>query len=245
MNDILRTIGIILVVYLGYLIIWVIIVSLAYFLSLLIRKSYPISFISGLSQIAVYILFTIFGIWALVYSIQLLVSFRWLELFIMGFIGFGIIAGLLNILTLPFYGIPLFFQEKISETDFGEDIERAEILDKKGKVLKVIEGETAIKRNIAKYFIAFFSLNLLSIFIFPTKGEHLLALDYITKPFFQVIGGTFIFGLPYLIYHRVKYKSFFPEDKRYFFINTWKLSLYILVPSLVVLLLISIITGTL
>ena len=51
--------------------------------------------------------------------------------------------------------------------------------------------------------------------------------DYIFMPFLGVLSDTIFIGILYGVYRKLRYGSFFPIDKRLFYTEVWKVSLYI------------------
>lgn len=240
----MNTVLIVAFVYILYLFIWFVINLVAYFSSIAFKKIVIINTFVGLTVIVVQLLNFGLGIWLLLYTFSFLFSGQFIWFFIMIFIGIGFILGVLRYLQMPFMLIPIYFAEKVEKIDFDEDTVVGEILDKDNRVIDISEGETSLKTRFAKYFLAFYAYNLIYILIFPGEREGLATFDYITKPLFQIIGSTLLIGLPYGIYRKIKYKAFFPRDKRYFLIQVWKLSLYIFIPLSIVVFLITV-TNTL
>lgn len=215
------------IVYLAYILVWLIVNLLAYFASIAFKKTKIFTGLTVITYIIIYILNFLIGIGMFWWAISLLLSGEFLWLIFMIFIGFSLINGLLSFLQYPFIFIPAYLSEKIENSNKEDDVVTGEVLDEKGRVIAKSEGDSTISGRLAKYFLAFFVLNLLSIIIFPEAGQQLKAFDYITKPFLQMIGGSLIIGLPYIIYRKIKYRSFFPQDKRILFIAVWRLNLLI------------------
>ncbi len=221
----METLLIILFVYLAYIFTWFVINIVFYFFSIAFKKKTILNVLTLLGGIVLNIFNFLVGIGFLWLAISLLLNREFLWFILLVFFGFGLIGGLLSFLQLPFVFITTYFSNKLDDIDFNEDIVSAELVDEHNKVVAKIEGDTAISRRLAIYFVLFFAFNLLSIFIFPDDEQQLMALDYIINPTLQILGGTIILGIPYLIYHKIKHKSFLPDDKRYFFIQVWKLNL--------------------
>ncbi len=233
--------------YVIFLFFWLLFVLLFFALSFIFKKNlvtipvgitYLISF-----GIQLYIFgYSIYLLW------QIISNGEWL-LLVLAFVFGGFIIGLwqtiYSFLLAPFIVLATYFLEKVEDTDFGENITAAEILDKDNNVVGVIEGETTIKVRLAKYFLAVYALPLASLLIFPVEREGLAPIDYFTKPFFQIISLTMIVGIPYGIFRKIKRKSFFTKDKRYFLIQTWKIGLYIFIPLLVIVYFLALGTNTL
>lgn len=236
-------------VYFAYLIVWAIINLIAYFASIAFKKRAIMVVILGFSVIVVQLLNFALGIGLLGIGITLLINGEFLWFILYFLFGLGIIGGILGwvvtLLQFPFIAVPSYFAEKAENLEMEEDIETAEIVDDKGKVLDRIEGNKIISTRLAKYFIAFFILNFISILLSREDRESMLLLDWVSTPFLQIIGGTLIFGIPYAIYYKLKYKSFFPKDKRYFFIQVWRLNLMILIPLGAIVYILAIMLGTL
>lgn len=241
----MNTILLAVLVYVSYLFIWFVVNLIAYFIAIAFKKPVVIGVFVGLAVIVVQILNFGIGIGLLIYTISLLLDGQFLWFLVMIFIGIGLISGILGFLQMPFMLIPGYFAEKIEDMDLEEDTVVGEILDKDNKVVDISEGETSLKTRFAKYFLAIYALGLVNLIIFSVEREGLVPIDYITKPFFQIISLTLIIGIPYGIYRKIKHKAFFPKDKRYFLIQTWKISLYIFIPLLIIVYLLALGTNTL
>ncbi|MCM8787532.1 MAG: hypothetical protein NC935_05705 [Candidatus Omnitrophica bacterium] len=221
----MKTLLIVLIAYLSYLLLWFIVNLLAYYISIVFKKKAVLFFIFGLtSLIVIFLEWGTFGLLFL-YALSLLFSGKFLAFIILFFFGIGLVQMGLNSIKMPFVFISYYFLTKLANFNLEEQIEKGEILDEKGKVIDVIEGETTISTRLAKYFLLFYGVNLLEIIIFPDARKGFLLGDFIVVPIFKIIGGTIIFGLLYSIYHKIKFHSFLPQDKRYFLINTWRLNL--------------------
>lgn len=196
-----------------------------YFFALFFKKAEILQVFNFLSSGALIILNFIFSLAILAWG----GSFLW-EGRILVFLGFvvvwwtGLIPKLLMVPQLPFVLINGFFISKIERVDFEEDVAKAETLDKNNNVVGLSEGDTAISLRLAKYFVILFCLNLLGMLIFPDQDG---MTSYFITPATQVFGPTVIVGFPYAIYRKLRFGRFFQEDKRYFLIKTWKLSVYL------------------
>jgi hypothetical protein len=216
-----------IIIYISLLIVWFTINIVFYFLSVLLKKKTLTDLLARLSIIALYIVNTLIGFYLVFLMITFFLSGQWLFFVLLFFFGVGLISGLASFIQIPFVVISNYFAEKFESIDFDENIERAEILDEKNKVVDILEGETVIKTKLAKWFIALYGLGVISLIISPIERKGLMGGGFITKPFFQIISTTLIIGLPYGIYRLIRYRNFFPNDKRYFLIETWKISVYL------------------
>lgn len=241
----MKEILILIIVYIGYLFVWFAVNLLAYFASLAFRKKTIIGGLAGISVLASYLLSFIIGIIVLIWMISVLLEGQILLFLLLLLFGGGLIISLIMFLQTPFVAIPMYLAEKTEKIDFEESVVEAEILDKDDRVIGKTEGETAISVRLAKWFLAIYGLGIINIIIFPVEREGLMRGDYLTKPFLQIISTTVIVGLPYGIYRKLKYKAFFPEDKRYFLIQVWKLSIYIFGSLAALVFILALITGTL
>lgn len=231
----------------GFLIVWYVVVLIFYFLSFIFKKNLA-SIPCGLIYIvSILIQLYLFG-YALYFLWQLIRGHEWL-LLVLALIFGGFIINwwriIYSLLLAPFSWMAETFLNKFSATDLNEDVLAGEVLDKDNKVIDVTEGETSIKKRFAKYFIGFYAFNLVYLLISPAEREGLAILDFITKPFFQIIGSTIIVGIPYGIIRLLRHKPFLTKDKRYFLIQTWKICLYIFIPLSVIVLGLAILTNTL
>lgn len=239
MNNIL----IFVLVYLGYVFIWFVINLVGYFLSIITKKRIT-DVLVGIASVVATIINIILGLGLLAYIGSLLFSGQFLLFLLFIFIGYYVVTTIFGVLQLPLLFIPGYFSEKLSQTDLNEDIMTAEILDKDDNVIGISEGDVTIKRRMAKYFL-FLYLSLLSyMLIFPAEREGRLFGDFIVNPFLQLITVTVIFGIIYSVYHKFKFGRFFPEDKRKFFIQTWKIGFYFSLFFGIILFLVAIATNT-
>lgn len=223
----MNTIILFILIYLSYLLIWFTINLVAFFLAIVTKRPSVFGWISGISQLILWILNFLVGIWLLVFDVGLLMGGQILGAIIFFFIGIGAILSFINWLQIPFIFIAAYFSEKVGSTDFNENVASAEILDKDNRVMAKLEGDTTISVRLAKYFLVFYAFNLAFMFLYPDRRRSYGLTDFITSPFLQIIGGTLIIGIPYLVYHKIRYHTFLPEDKRYFFISVWKLALIV------------------
>lgn len=169
------------------------------------------------------------GVGMFIWLISLLVQGEFIWFVLLLFFGIGLITQFLSFLQMPFLLINAYFIDKIESIDFDEDVVTAEILDENNEVIGLIEGDTKISLKLATYFVIFFLFNLMDMVLFPPENQTIQTADYLITPTLKVLGGTFFLGLPYGLYRKVKHGSFFPYDKRYFFINIWKFWLILLV----------------
>lgn len=240
----------IIIFIIGYLIlivVWLVFSTLLFALSFLFRKnlsSIPIGITYILSFIVQWglIIYAFYILW------QLISNGEWL-LLILALIFGGFILGwwqfFYNLLLMPFMATATYFFDKVENTNFGDETVAGEVLDEKGKVVGIAEGDTSLKRRFAKYFIAVYVLQLAPIILFPVEREGFAPIDFVTTPFFRTITLTLIIGIPYGIYRLVRHKEFFTKDKRYFLIQTWKIALYIFIPFLAILFALAVLTNTL
>lgn len=229
-------ISILILAYLGYLFFWFTINLVVYFVSLSLKKPKIFEVLAGLSIGIIYIFNFLVGLWLLWIGIKLLLDGQWLWFLLYIFIGASIFSWLLALIQMPFNFILVYFSTKMEEKNFNENIVSAEILDKDGGVIgKTIEGDTAISVRMAKYFSILYLIGLINILFISSEGENTIWFGYITKPFSDVVFLTLIIGFVYIIFHKIKNKSFFPKDKRYFFIKVWKIGIYVYLFLLVIL----------
>lgn len=229
------------------IIVWLIFATLLFALSLIFKKN-----LSAIPVGITYILGFIIQLGLVIYAISILWQIishgEWLILILALIFGSFIIGWwqfIYSLLLMPFSVSASYFLSKIDDTDFKDETLSGEVLDEKGKVIGVSESETSLKTRFAKYFLAVYLLDLIPLIIFPVEREGMAPLDYITKPFFQIIGLTLIIGIPYAIYRKIKYKTLLTKDKRYFLIQTWKISLYIFIPFSIIVYTLAILTNTL
>lgn len=233
--------------YLTLLLVWFIIVLIFYTLSCIFKKNL-VSIPYGLIYIIAFLIQLYLVGYGLYLVWQIIVNHEWL-LLILALIFGGFIVGwwrfIYSLLLAPFSWIAETFLDKVSSIDFTENVVKGEILDKENKVIDTTEGETSIKKRFAKYFLAFYTFNLLYLLIFPVERVGLAPLDYITKPFMQIISSTLFIGIPYGVIRLIRHKPFLTKDKRYFLIQTWKICLYIFIPLSIIVYFLALITNTL
>ncbi len=216
-----------LLAYVVYIVVWFVINLIVYFFALAFKKPFIFKTLEGLTIFIVW-LFNFFagiGLLWLGWSLLFGGNFIWFLVYI--FIGVGIISSLLNIVQMPFYLIPTFFSANLDGKNFNEAIIEAEIIDENGVAVKSKENDTDISVKMAKYFAGFYFLNFLPLIIDPSQREGIKILDYIIKPFLGVILISLLAAIPYIIYSKFELKSFFPADKRYFFIGIWRIGFFI------------------
>lgn len=212
-------------VYISYIIIWFVINIIVYLLSIITKKRI-IDIFTGFASIVVAILNTIIGLGLFVYMISLLYYGQIFLFVVFIFIGHSIATNFIGFLQAPILLIPSYLSQKLDSIDLKEEIVTAEILDEENNVIGVIEGDTTITRKLAKNFILFYLSLLGYMIIFPAEREGAQFVDYISKPFFQVLTSTVLFGFFYSGYRKFKYHKFFPEDKRNYFSQVWKIGFY-------------------
>ncbi len=223
----MKTFLIIIIIYLSYFLLWFIINLLAYYISIVFKKKTILAAIFGLSYLVVdFIEWGILGL-LIFYAIHFLFSGKFIAFILLFFFGIGLTQRFLNLIKLPFIMISYYFLNKLANFDFNEQVERGEILDEKGRVIGIIEGESSLNTRLAKYFLLLYIVNLSEIILFPEVRKGFMWGDFIATPFFKIISAIIIFGTLYSIYHRIKYQSFLPQDKRYFLINTCRLILIV------------------
>lgn len=223
----MKTLLIVLIAYLSYLLTWFTINLLAYYISIVFKKKIVLTSVLGLTFLI--IVFLEWGISGLLvfYAISLLFGGKFLAFILLVFFGIGLVQIGLNYIKMPFIVISYYFLDKLEDYDLDEQIERGEILDEKGRVIGVVEGESSINSRLAKYFLLLYIVSLLDIILWPDIGKSYLWGDFIVTPFLKIISATIVFGPFYAVYHKIKFQSFLPKDKRYFLINTWRLSLVV------------------
>lgn len=215
-------------IYISIVFFWFVVSTLAYFFALIFKKTAVVSFVTGVGLIIQYIANLVLGLLLIWQGITYLIHGEILQLVVYILIGAGLISWLYGFLQLPFTLITTYYIDRIERLDFNEDIATAELLDEKGKVIKKIEGDTSISIRMAKYFIALYLLNLLTMFISQSKPETGYKwADYITLPFVWIISSSLILGIPYLLIHKIRHKQWFTDDKRLFFTTLWKFNFYI------------------
>lgn len=226
MNNLLLAVIFLLV----YILLWFTINIVAYFTSVFLETKKIFRAFGKLAYTVAYIFNFLVGIGLIWFGISLLLSGHFLWFIVYLFIGAGIIGFLINLLQFPFIYITVYLSEKIEEKNFNEDIASAEIIDKDGKILKKVEGDTTISVRMAKYFTLLFTVNLLSVFIYPEARAGWRWGDYFLSPFLWIVSESFVVGIIYVLYHKIRYNLFFPEDKRYFFIHVWRICFLALLP---------------
>jgi len=239
-------------VYIILLLIWLVINVVFYALSLVSKKAvFAIPF--GLNAVVNYIIQIYFLIIYPLYLIwQIIVAKAWLFLILFFFLGsliIGFYQMIVSFLITPFGFITYYFSEKsahkMDEAEQDKDVVAGEILDEKGKVIGTTEPDSMISVRMAKYFLGVYFMGVGYLVLFPVEREGIIWWGYITKPFVQIITYTLFVGGFYIIFHKLKYKSFFPKDKRLFYIRVWKTTLFIFIPLGVLLYFLALLTNTL
>lgn len=220
---------ILVVVYVSYLLIWGLICLLSFALALVFKKPAIMHAVTGITQLIVGLLNFLIGGWLLIYAFSLLFSGQILWFIVMIFIGIGIVTWFLSLIQMPFTIIPMLFSQKIEDIEKESDVVKVEILDEHHKVVGVIEGEKAIDRRLAIYFIVVYGLNLLSIFMSPTGNSDYLWGDYLLSPFLWIISEVLFFGFIIGIYQKIRRGKFFYPRKKVFLVTTLKINAIILV----------------
>jgi len=214
----------ILVIYLGYLLIWFVINLLAYCLSLALKRPAILTFLVGSAAVLYYIFSFLLGLYLLWVIISLLLSGQIFWFIAMIFIGMSIIYTIIGFLQLPFIFIPAYFLEKLENTIFKDGVIKGEILDDKKHVIAVSESETAVDRRVAIWFITSYSLNLFSLIINRNEYPSYKWGDFISTPFLWMLSQILFFGLIVGIYYKVRKGKFFFNSKRYFLGSALKLN---------------------
>ncbi len=101
--------------YLFYLLLWLVICSIVFTISLVFKTTKPVNLLSDTTQIVLYIFYFLLGIYLLYIGYRLLVSGQivWLVLYIM--FGYMIIAQLIHWVVLPFSFLSLYLSEHAKE----------------------------------------------------------------------------------------------------------------------------------
>lgn len=201
--------------------IWYVANAVIYYLSIALKK--PVIFESFLtvSLLFLWLYYTVIGIFLFLIGISLLLNRQFLWLVIYIFIGSSIIGWFFSIIQMPFLFIQSYFATKLENFNFEDNTLEGEVLDKNNKIIGKTESDSAISIRLARYFILFYLINFVLI-IFPKSNAFYQWSDYLVTPFLQIIGDTIIIGVPYAIYHKIRYKNFMQSDKRYFLIKIWK-----------------------
>lgn len=220
---------IILVTLLSYLLIWYVANVIVYYLSIAFKKPVIFESFSTISTLFLWLYNAIIGGVLIWIGIDLLINRQFLWFVAYLFIGSSVIRLFFNILELPFLFILAYFSAKLEAYDFNENVVEAEVLDENKQVIGKTEGDSSVSRRLAIYLLLFYVINLIELFIFPNENQSYQWGDYLVTPFLQIIGGTIIVGVPYAIYHKIRYKSFMQSDRRYFLIQVWKIWLVIFV----------------
>jgi len=224
MNNIFLSIAVLII----YILLWLVINLLAYYVSIALKTKKIFLLFENLASFVYFIFNFLLGIVLIWIGISLLINghFVWLAVYL--FIGASLISFIIRLFQFPFVFLTVYFSNKLREADFNENIATAEVIGDDGKVIKTIEGDTAVLVRMAKYFILLYVINLLSIFIGPEKSAGWKWGDYILWPFVWLISESIVIGILYLAYHKIRHRKFFPENKNYYFIQVWKICFYIL-----------------
>ena len=186
--------------YIGILFLWFVVCLLAFVTSVVLKRAFLINSLANIAG-------TVYGVLQVIiylYLFFIMITNGFLWFLFMLIIGLTLFNVIFNLLQLPFALIPAFFVVKIEEMDFDDKVTTAEILDDKGKVVGVIEGDSTINRRLAKYFLGTYFLYLAS-FIFPAEREGLSVFSFIIKPFTGIVFSTIFLGLIYSLFRKIKY----------------------------------------
>ncbi|MFH2062281.1 MAG: hypothetical protein ABIJ43_04830 [Candidatus Beckwithbacteria bacterium] len=204
-----------------------------YALGLISKK--PVFVLShGLNIIINIVIQVYFAIYPLYLVWQIIISRQWLFLFLFIILG-RFIVGIYQIITaffvVPFGLITTYFSDKlenkISQIKQEEDTVEGEILDEDENIVGVTEADSKISIRMAKYFLLNYCFLLSYMVMFPSEKVLISWFYYIIEPFFEIVIFTIFFGLFYSLFNKIKNKRFFPEDKRYWFIKVWKVTLFL------------------
>lgn len=208
------------IIYISLALIWAMIVLVAYALSLAIKKPVVIFVLATASQIISQIILFLLSLY---FGFSILFSFfhNFIVVVILAVIFgsfiFGLLSMLLNILAFPFTAIPMYFVGRIEKDTQEDNIETAEILDGKGKVIgKTVEGSGVVNRKLSIYFLIDYVLIELYIYLHRTLPQYRGWKwgDYVTEPLFWIGSELVVFGFFIILFYLIRYKKFFPFGKR-------------------------------
>lgn len=218
-----------LVAYLAYLILWGVVCTLAYSLTLIFKKKSIMEWFVSVASIIANIINFIVGIWLLIYTFSLLTSGEFLWFLAMIFFGIGLVTQVFSVLQLPFYAIPVYFSHILEQADMNEDIVIGEILDENNNVIGTTEeGEFSKNRKLALYFSVAYLLNLLSLYLNQGDYPGYKWGDYILTPFLWLFSQVIFLGIFVVIINKIRKRKFFYNGFKSTLISTLKVSNYIM-----------------
>jgi len=223
----------ILALYIGLVLTWAVINLLGFFISLIFKSDKVIGTIAAIAYLISWIVNFFLGLSLLYLFIPIWDHFGIIGVVVYFLIGMSIIGTIMGsavaIINVPFVGIPTYFADKFEKIKHEEDILDAEVIDDKGKVINKIESNKKITRRVAKYFLWFYLLNVIGIWMYPEYRIGYQWGDYIVMPALQIMFITIVVGFFYALFHKITNKTFFPKDRRIFFISVWKIAIIIII----------------
>ncbi len=182
--------------------------------------------------IQLYILgYSLYIIW------QIIVARQWL-LLILAFIFGGFIIGwwqmIYGLLLTPFHLISNIFTTRVQELidKPNEDFE-GEYISPDGKIIGKFQSEDKTNKLLAKWFLISFGILFLHQFSTSVNREGYGFGWYIITPIIIMIIASLVVSLFLGIWNLIKYKSFFKNGKKIFFIKCLKITSLIYVFSFI------------
>jgi len=149
----MKLILIIVATLLSYISLWFVINLVIYYLSIFTKKKVILETFHTVSNIFLYIYNIIFSISLFWIGIELFKNREYFWLIFYIFVGSNILGGLFGIITIPFIFVQTYFATKLEGHKLDDGIIEAEILNEKGKVIGITEGDSVINRKLSGYFL--------------------------------------------------------------------------------------------
>lgn len=231
----------VIIVYLVYLLLWGVVCTLAYSLTLIFKRKSILEWFVGIATLVAHIINFVIGIWLLIYTFSLLFDGQILWFLAMIFFGIGLVAQVFSILQLPFFAIPAYYSHKIEHTNMDEDIVIGEIIDENNKVVGTTEEGTFSKsRRLALYFSIAYLLNLFSLYLSQEDYPGYKWGDYILTPFLWLFSQVIFLGIFVGIINKLKRQKFFHNGFKSTLTTILKVSNYIMGAFTIIFLLLGI-----
>jgi hypothetical protein len=220
----MSTLGLGIVVYVAYLLLWVVVNFLVYFISIFFKRPAIYQTLAGISIVVAYIANFLIGLALLWYGITLILDGRFLAFVFYFLIGSTIATFLIKIIQVPFYIITGYLSERLDEKNF--DTIDAELVED-DESDSVVKKDMKNSEELAKYFLLLYGIQILSYFIGENPRDGLRWGDFILQPFFGIVSFTLLIGIPRGVYSKLRHGVFFGGDKWDFLVRVWRIVFYI------------------
>lgn len=222
--------------YIFLILLWGAISLVLFTLSYLAKKN-----LSSLTMILSYLIDFGVQIYIFGYSIyifwQILIAKQWIVL-ILAFIFGGFVIGwwqaIYSLLLAPFHFISYFFTTKAQES-IDKPIQEfeAEYITPEGKVIGKFQSEDKTNKLLAKWSLICFGTIFLHQFSTQTNSESIGVGWFILLPMIVMAIACTVIALLLGIWNLIKYRSFFKDNKKVFFVKCLKITSIIYIVSLI------------